>query len=71
MSGGYLQYTPEKAVLFIKATAVLHNMCRKANLPDPDILMQEDEDNVYAAEPHVRPTGLNTRNTLIDTHFSD
>jgi hypothetical protein len=32
-----------KVVLFIKATAVLHNMCRMANLPDPEMDATETE----------------------------
>ena len=46
MSGGYLQYSPERAVMFVKATAVLHNICRIANLPDPEDVpaMVEDEE---------------------------
>ena len=67
MSGGYLQYTPEKVVLFIKATAVLHNICRLANLPDPDIPDQDMEHPEEAQDVHFN--GMNTRNRLILDFF--
>uniref|UniRef100_A0A8C5AJ18 Putative nuclease HARBI1 n=1 Tax=Gadus morhua TaxID=8049 RepID=A0A8C5AJ18_GADMO len=67
MSGGYLQYTPEKVVLFIKATAVLHNICRLANLPDPDIPDQDMEHPEEAQDVHYN--GINTRIRLILDFF--
>lgn len=68
MSGGYLQYAPEKVVMFIKATAVLHNICRMANVPDPDnipALVEDEEEGNDGAQ-----TGRNTRNNLIETYFT-
>lgn len=68
MSGGYLQYTPEKVVLFIKATAVLHNICRLANVPDPevDIIQQEHPEEVEEAHAN----GLTVRAQLIRDFFT-
>ncbi|XP_041961997.1 putative nuclease HARBI1 isoform X2 [Alosa sapidissima] len=43
-SGGYLQYSPKRVVMFVKATAVLHNICRMANLPDTKNIPVEDEE---------------------------
>ena len=54
-SGGNLQYSPERCVKIIAATAVLHNICREKSLPllfedkrDPDFgeIEQEEEDHV-------------------------
>lgn len=70
LSGGYLQYAPEKVVKFIEATAILHNICRMANLPDPDnIPLAEDEEGEEDRHGGAQP-GLNIRNNLIQTHFS-
>ena len=59
MSGGYLQYSPEKVVL--------HNICRLANLPDPDIPDQDMEHPEEAQDVHFN--GINTRNLLILDFF--
>ncbi|KAL2085779.1 hypothetical protein ACEWY4_019099 [Coilia grayii] len=69
MSGGYLQYSPEKVVMFVKATAVLHNICRMANLPDPEHIpaMVEDEEEGH---DDGAQTGRTARNNLIARYFT-
>ncbi|KAL2102384.1 hypothetical protein ACEWY4_001552 [Coilia grayii] len=67
-SGGYLQYTPEKVILFIKATAVLHNICRMANIPDPDINLEQPDEPEEGLE--MNQNGLNTRQQLIRDFFA-
>ncbi|XP_058841069.1 putative nuclease HARBI1 [Acipenser ruthenus] len=57
VSGGYMQYRPEKVVLFIKATAVLHNMCRMATLPDPDVSILADRDHVEPFQGQLPTAG--------------
>lgn len=71
MSGGHLQYAPEKVVLFVKATAVLHNLCRLANLPDPDPAAAPAEEEAEEM-PQLQGdlNGLNTRSQLIRDFFS-
>jgi hypothetical protein len=44
-----LEYTPEKAGQIINACAVLHNMCIRANLPDPP----EPEEGIMALEDDI------------------
>lgn len=72
MSGGYLQYSPEKVVMFVKATAVLHNICRMANLPDPEHIpaMAEDEEGGHDGIHDVAQTGITARNNLIACYFT-
>ncbi|KAM4565920.1 putative nuclease HARBI1 [Odontesthes bonariensis] len=67
LSGGYLQYSPEKVVLFIKATAVLHNICRLANLPDPEVDLEQEHPE-EAGEAHAN--GLTARAQLIREFFT-
>ncbi|XP_018370949.1 PREDICTED: putative nuclease HARBI1 [Trachymyrmex cornetzi] len=44
-----LEYMPEKAGEIINACAVLHNMCIRANLPDPP----EPEEGIMALEGNI------------------
>lgn len=44
-----LEYAPEKAGQIINACAVLHNMCIRANLPDPP----EPEEAIMALEDNI------------------
>lgn len=71
MTGGYLQYSPERVVMFIKATTVLHNICRTANLPDADDIpaMAEEEEGHDGAHDAAQ-TGRNVRNNLIANYFT-
>lgn len=68
-SGGYLQYSPEKVALFIKATAVLHNMCRMAKLPDPEVDVAEEDEAI--PQPQGLNPGLHMRNHLIQRFFAN
>jgi hypothetical protein len=45
-----LHYTPHRAAKIINACAVLHNLCVKANLPDPELYL----------EPSVMPPMVET-----------
>jgi len=69
-----LEYTPEKAGEIINACAVLHNMCIRANVPDPselDEAIMNMEDNIGEIEVHpiaegraIFNEGQRTRNRL-------
>ncbi|CAL8288058.1 unnamed protein product, partial [Arctogadus glacialis] len=67
MSRGYLQYSPERAVMFVMATAVLHNICRIANLPDPEDVaaMVEVEEEGHDGIHDGAQTGRTAINNLI------
>lgn len=75
-----LEYTSEKAGHIINACAVLHNMCLRANLPDPPeppeaiMILEEDMNNLHnniEIQPIVDGRGIfnegqRTRNRLAD-----
>ncbi|KAH3890120.1 hypothetical protein DPMN_014191 [Dreissena polymorpha] len=65
---------PEKACRVITACAVLHNICKRPNIPLPDVEMEENDDN--QPEPNQPDPmengpqmGLRYRDFFANTYF--
>ena len=71
--GGCLMFTPQKCVKVIIATAILHNICVKRQLPLVQTLdciqePEEDDDNPMP-QFGVNEDGRGTRDNLIANFF--
>ena len=42
--GGLMRVQPQRAALIVTATAVLHNIAILANLPDPEVMVDVEEE---------------------------
>ena len=67
-SGGILQLLPGTTCQVIVACCVLHNMARRANLPDEDLLMDE-EGPAEAVQFPAEANGMRVRARLIADFF--
>ncbi|KAH3886168.1 hypothetical protein DPMN_010169 [Dreissena polymorpha] len=71
---GEIRMKPEKACRVITACAVLHNICKRQNIPLPDVEMEENDDN--QPEPNQPDPmengpqmGLRYRDFFVNTYF--
>ena len=72
-SGGSLQYSPPKCIMIIVATACLHQICNKNNLPLPELLDVNIDDNDGENDddnPLDLHSGRAVRQQVIDNVFS-
>ncbi|KAJ8411826.1 hypothetical protein AAFF_G00154640 [Aldrovandia affinis] len=62
---GEIWLTPEKASRVITVCAILHNLCKQHNIPQPE---EEDDDEGGVAAP-VQQSGVAYRAHYTNTHF--
>ncbi|XP_053296371.1 putative nuclease HARBI1 isoform X2 [Pleuronectes platessa] len=78
---GEIRLTPERASTVITVCAILHNLCKRRNIPQPDDDDDEEDDDPDddddGARQHdnefgrVEPSGLAFRDHFVNTHFSE
>ena len=68
-SAGYLSMCPQRCCRIIQATAILHNMCVAARLPDIEAAYIEDELEQEVARDNDQG-GMATRMNLIRSRFA-
>lgn len=68
---GELQLQPAAVCQVVLACAVLHNMARRANLPEPELALDTEVDQP-AMQPNYQNSrsGIDTRRPLIDQYFA-
>ena len=68
---GEIRLTPERASTVFTVCAILHNLCKRRNIPQPD----DDDDVDDDCDQHdnefgrVEPSGLAFRDHFVNTHF--
>ena len=71
---GEIRLTPERASTVITACAILHNLCKRRNIPQPED-DDDEEDDDDDGDQHdeefgrVEPSGLAFRDHFVNTHF--
>ena len=73
---GEIRLTPERASTVITVCAILHNLCKRRNIPQPeDDDDDEEDDDDDDGDQHgeefgrVEPSGLAFRDHFVNTHF--
>ena len=73
---GEIRLTPERASAVITVCAILHNLCKRRNIPQPeDDDDEEDDDHDDDGDQQddefgrVEPSGLAFRDHFVNTHF--
>lgn len=67
-SGGYLCYRPEKVAKIALSCCILHNLCRRRNVPMPNLPESNDvihDDSDEASSNETYPTNTANRNGQI------
>ena len=62
---GEIRLTPERASTVITVCAILHNLCKRRNIPQPDD--DDDDDQHYKEFGRVEPSGLAFRDHFENT----
>ena len=67
---GEIRLTPEGASTVITVCAILHNLCKRRNIPQPDDDDDDDDGDQHDNEfGRVEPSGLAFRDHFVNTHF--
>ena len=72
---GEIRLSPERASTVITVCAILHNLCKRRNIPQPDEDDEEDDDQDDDGDDHddecgrVEQSGLAFRDHFVNTHF--
>ena len=71
-SGGIMQLQPTTCCKVITACAHLHNICLRENMPIPDDLPADADDNDDGEYENVNqePNGIAARNNVIRNYFA-
>ena len=64
---GEIRLTPERASTVITECAILHNLCKQRNIPQPDDDDDDDGDQQDNAFGRVEPSGLAFRDHFENT----
>ena len=66
---GEIRLTPERASTVITVCAILHNLCKRRNIPQPDDDDDDDGDQHDNEFGRVEPSGLAFRDHFVNIHF--
>lgn len=72
---GEIRLSPERASTVITVCALLHNLCKQRNIPQPDDEDEDEDDHDEDGDDHdaefgrVEQNGLAFRDHFANTHF--
>ena len=66
---GEIRLSPERASTVITVCAILHNLCKRRNIPQPDDDHDDDGDEHDNEFGRVEQSGLAFRDHFVNTHF--